>query len=73
MIVEPYLDVNHPADESLLALFLVESFTEESVFHFDVFFQRLLALAEVTQVSVGELPLLLPKVPVAQTYACGKI
>lgn len=58
---------------NLLALFVFESFTDKAAFHFDVLFQCPLTLSKVTQVSVGKLPLLLPQVTIAQSYACGKV
>lgn len=58
---------------NLFALFLFESFTHEVAFHLNVVFQWLLALSEVTQVRVGKLPLLLPQVTIAQSYACGNV
>lgn len=53
-----------------LTLFIFESITEEVVLHCDVIFQCPLTLSEVTQVNVCKLPLLLPQVTVAQSYAC---
>lgn len=58
---------------NLLALFLFESFTEEVAFHFNTFLHWPLTLSKVTQVRVGELPLLLPQVTIAQSYACGNV
>lgn len=58
---------------NLLALFVFESFTEEVAFHFNRFLHWPLTLSKVTQVRVGELPLLLPQVTIAQSYACGNV